>query len=110
MGHPVPNFSFLGCLEVRRKDGRRVGCAGYVVGCAGYVVWVAQAMWWFNLVVRSRLSQPQAGDWAWAWLAWAELGNRKSQPKTFVRVLKPPPPCSDRVNRLIDGRRYFTVL
>ena len=34
----VPNFSFLGCLEVRRKDGLRVGCAGYVVGCAGYVV------------------------------------------------------------------------
>ena len=27
---------------------------------------------WFNSVVRLRLSQPQAGDWAWA---WAELGN-----------------------------------
>ena len=34
----IPNFSVLGCLEVRRKDGLRVGCAGYVVGCAGYVV------------------------------------------------------------------------
>ena len=45
LDHPIfvnlgcmPNFSFLGCLEVRRKDGLRVGCAGYVVGCAGYVV------------------------------------------------------------------------
>ena len=42
------------------------------MGCAGYVVWVAQAMWWFNSVVRLRLSQLQAWDWAWI---WAELGN-----------------------------------
>ena len=56
------------CGGLRRLCGP--GCAGYVVGCAGYVVWVAQAMWWFNLVVRLRLSQPQAGAWA-----WAELGN-----------------------------------
>ena len=27
---------------------------------------------WFNSDVRLRLSQPQAGDWAWV---WAELGN-----------------------------------
>ena len=46
------------------------------MGCAGYVVWVAQAMWWFNSVVRLRLSQPQAGDWAGA---WAELGNDNGQ-------------------------------
>ena len=30
--------------------------------------------WWFNSVVRLRLSPPQAGDWAWA---WAELGKKK---------------------------------
>ena len=29
---------------------------------------------WFNSVVRLRLSQPQAGDWAWA---WAELGKNE---------------------------------
>ena len=37
---------------------------------------VAQAMWWVAQAMWSglrRLSQPQAGDWAWA---WAELGKK----------------------------------
>ena len=29
--------------------------------------------WWSSITLIIRLSQPQAGDWAW--LAWAELGN-----------------------------------
>ena len=38
----VSNFSFLGCLEVKKTDGLRVGCAGYVVGglrrlCGGFM-------------------------------------------------------------------------
>ena len=41
-----------------------------IPGCLYGVWWV----WWFPTAVRIRLSQPQAGDWAW--LAWAELGKK----------------------------------
>ena len=39
---------------------------------------------WFNSVVRLRLSQPQARDWAWA---WAELGKKKEIELTEILSL-----------------------